>query len=212
MSESEIELKAVVDDPATLVAQLGTRGATRAFRGRMSDRRYDLPSRPLEQRDEVLRVRTFEPAAGSPGRLAEVAWKGPTRQRDGYKERQEVQFTVGDSAPVEAILTQLGLAVTDAIDRCVEFYDLGGAVLRLEWYPRMDVLLEVEGPPAAIEEAAAATGVPRASFSPDRLLDFAARFQKRTGTAPALNLAALTGQRPGWPDWALQPDGTTRPR
>lgn len=207
MSDSEIELKAVVDDPAALVARLGTCGAARAFRGRMSDRRYDLPSRPLEQRDQVLRLRTFAPAAGSPGRLAEVAWKGPTRQHGGYKEREEVQFTVGESGPVEAMLAHLGLAVIDTIDRCVEFYHLGGAVLRLEWYPRMDVLLEVEGTPAAIEEAAAASGVPRARFTSDRLLDFAARFQHRTGKMPALNLAGLGGQHPVWPDWALHATG-----
>jgi adenylate cyclase class IV len=209
VSEREIELKAIVDDPAELVARLGSLGATRAFRGRMSDRRYDLPSRSLAARDEVLRVRTFEPAVGSPGRLAEVAWKGPTRQDRGYKERDELQFVVGESGSVEAMLAKLGLAVTEAIDRCVEFYQLRGAVLRLEWYPRMDVLLEVEGQPAAIEEAAAATGVPRANFTADRLLDFAARYQQRTGTAPALNVAALGAGKPAWPDWALERDGRT---
>ena len=56
MSEREIELKAVVDDPERLAARLGAHGAAREFRGRMSDRRYDLPSRALEARDEVLRV------------------------------------------------------------------------------------------------------------------------------------------------------------
>jgi len=203
VSEREVELKAVVGDPAALAARLGSRGATRAFRGRMSDRRYDLPPRSLESRDQVLRVRTFEPAPGGSRRLAEVAWKGPTRQNRGYKVREELQFTVGDAAPVEAILARLGLVVTDAIDRCVEFYELDGAVLRLEWYPRMDVLLEVEGPPAAIEAAVLASGMPRAGFTPDRLIDFAARYQTRTGTAPALNVAALGGERPAWPDWGL---------
>jgi adenylate cyclase class IV len=201
MSEQEIELKAVVDDPAALASRLGARGATRAFRGRMSDRRFDLPARSLEARDQALRVRTFESATGSPRRLAEVAWKGPTRQDRGFKVREELQFTVGDAAPVEAILVRLGLCVTDTIDRCVEFYELDGAVLRLEWYPRMDVLLEVEGPPSAIEAAVAASGVPRGSFTPERLLDFAARYQQRTGTPPALSVAALGGQRPAWPDW-----------
>jgi adenylate cyclase class IV len=207
VSDREVEVKGVVDDPAALVVRLGSCGATREFRGRMSDRRYDLPSHPLERRDQVLRVRTFAPAAGSPGRLAEVAWKGPTGQHRGYKEREEVQFTVDESGPVEAILAHLGLAVIDTVDRCVEFYHLGGAVLRLEWYPRMDVLLEVEGTPAAIEEAAAASGVPRAGFTSDRLIDFAARFERRTGRAPALNLAGLGGQRPAWPEWALPATG-----
>jgi len=201
VSDEEVELKAVVDDPAALGGRLVARGAIRGFRGRMSDHRYDLPSHALEMRDQVLRVRTFEPAAGSARRAAEVAWKGATQLDRGYKVREELQFTVGDAAPVEAMLVHLGLAVTEAIDRGVEYYELNAAVLRLEWYPRMDVLIEVEGSPAAIEAAVTASGVPRAAFNPDRLLDFAARYQRRTGTPPALNVAALGGQRPAWPDW-----------
>lgn len=202
MSAREVELKAVVDRPADLVARIEARGAVRAFRGRMSDHRYDLPSRELESRDEVLRVRTFTAAGGSAPRPAEVAWKGPTRQDSGYKEREELEFDVAGPGPVETILSRLGLVVVDAIDRCVEFYALGDASLRLEWYPRMDVLVEVEGPPAAIESAVAATGIPRTAFRPDRLIDFGARYERRTGSAPALSLGALAGGRPEWPGWA----------
>ena len=200
MSEQELELKAVVDDPAALAARLGSR-AVRAFRGRMFDRRYDFAPPSLEPRDQVLRLRTFEPAAGSARRLAEVAWKGPTRQDGGYKVREELQFAVGDAAPVAALLARLGLAVADAVDRCVEFYEMDGAVLRLEWYPRMDVLVEVEGAATAVSIAGAASGLPRHAFTPDRLLDFVARYQARTGAVAALNLAALGGQRPAWPEW-----------
>ena len=201
MSAREIELKAVVDDPAALETRLEARGARHGFRGRMSDRRYDLPSRALAARDELLRVRSFGAAAGGASRLAEVAWKGPTSSEGGYKVREELQFTVGDAAPVEAILARLGFAVTETIDRCVAFYDLDGAALRLEWYPRMDVLLEVEGSPATIEAAVAACGVPRSAFSADRLIDFAARYRQRTGATPALDLAALGGRQPAWPTW-----------
>ncbi|HTT68150.1 MAG TPA: class IV adenylate cyclase [Gemmatimonadales bacterium] len=202
MSAREVELKALVERPAEVAARIETRGAVRTFRGRMSDHRYDLPSRALESRDEVLRVRTFTAACGSAPRPAEVAWKGPTRQASGYKEREELEFAVADSGPVEAILAHLGLTVIDAIDRCVEVYRMDDAALRLEWYPRMDVLLEVEGPPAAIEAAVAATGMPRTAFTADRLVDFGVRYQRRTGTAPALNLEGLGGGQPGWPAWA----------
>ena len=201
MNGREIELKAVVDDPAALEPRLEAGGARRRFRGRMSDRRYDVPSRALEARDELLRLRSFGAAAGGAPRPAELTWKGPTSREGGYKAREELLCTVGDAAPVEAILARLGFAVTDAIDRCVAFYDLDGAALRIEWYPRMDVLLEVEGSPATIEAAVAACGVPRSAFSADRLTDFAARYRQRTGVAPALNLAALGGEPPAWPAW-----------
>jgi adenylate cyclase class IV len=202
VSAREVELKAVVERPPELIARLEARGAVRAFRGRMTDHRYDLPSRALESRDEVLRVRTFTAAGGSAPRTAEVAWKGPTRQGSGYKEREEVEFAVADSGPVESILSRLGLIVADAIDRCVEFYALDDASLRLEWYPRMDVLVEVEGAPGAIERAVTATGIPRSAFTADRLIDFGARYLRRTGSAPALSLGALGGGRPQWPGWA----------
>ena len=39
------------------------------------------------------------------------------------------------------------------IDREIWQYDIGGAVVRFERYPRMDDLVEVEGHPAAIEKA-----------------------------------------------------------
>src|SRR5439155_2342357 len=58
---------------------------------------------------------------------------------------------------------------------------LGQAVLRIEWYPVMDVLLEVEGEPAEIERAIAATGLPRDRFFPESLPHFVAAYEARTG-------------------------------
>jgi adenylate cyclase class IV len=202
VSGRELEVKAVVDDPAALARRLSTSGGALTFRGRMSDRRYDLAGGVLTARDEALRVRTFAPAAGSANRPAEVAWKGPTRGRGAYKEREEYQLEVADAAAIELILSRLGFAVTDVVDRCTEFYRLPEAVARIEWYPRMDVLVEIEGEPAGIESAILASGVPRDQFSADRLIDFAARFRTRTRTEPALSLAAAGADRPGWPPWA----------
>lgn len=202
MSQRELELKAVVDDPEALTARLRSHGAQARFRGRMCDRRYDRSDGALTARDEVLRLRTFVAAAGSPPRPAEVAWKGPTGQSGGYKEREEHQFEIGDAGPVEAIISRLGFEVIDVIDRCVDLYEVAGAVVRVEWYPRMDVLVEVEGLPGAIEAAVRATGLLRARFTPERLLDFAGRYRCRTGADPALNLAALGAERPAWPPWA----------
>jgi adenylate cyclase class IV len=199
VSVRELELKAVVDDPAALASRLAAAGARRTYRGQMRDLRFDFPARALEARDQVLRVRAFEPAgAAAPGR-AEVSWKGPTRLSGAYKEREELRLDLTDAAAAAELLARLGFVITDTIERWVELYDLGAAVLRIEWYPRMDVLVEAEGSPEAIELAIAATGLPRAAFTPDRLLDFAARYQQRTGARPALNRAALDGATPSWP-------------
>ncbi len=202
MSGHELEVKAVVDDAAALGRRLAAAGGVVTFRGRMSDRRYDLAGGALTARDEVLRVRTFAAAAGSPGRPAEVAWKGPTRRAGDYKEREEHQLAIADPGAAETILSRLGFAVTDTVDRCVEYFRLPDAVARIEWYPRMDVLVEIEGTPAGIEGAMRASGFARERFSSDRLVDFAARFRERTGTVPALGLSVAGAERPSWPDWA----------
>jgi adenylate cyclase class IV len=187
----EVELKAVVPDPAALRRRLEAAGARLDFEGPMEDRRYDTADRALERRDEVLRLRTARPGPGAPGApRASLDWKGPTRHEGGYKVREERSTPVGDPAVVEVVLARLGLAVTREVDRDVAEYVLGDrgggrAAVRVERYPRMDVLLEVEGTPVAIERAIAASGIPRAAFGPGRLADYRLAFERRTGLRAA---------------------------
>ena len=180
----ELEVKARVDDPDGLRAALVRAGATLDFRGDMIDRRFDR-GRTLEARDEVLRLREFRPADGTPA-YGVLGWKGPPSQRGMYRHRAEAETRVAAPDSVVTILEQLGFAVSLRIDRCVEVYRLGQAVLRLEWYPAMDVLLEVEGEPSEIERAIAATGVARDRFLPESLPYFVAQYEARTGRAALL--------------------------
>jgi len=182
----ELELKAVVADAEALRAHLLAAGATVHFRGQMRDRRYDRPGGELAVRDQVLRVRTFHHADGRV--TAVVGWKGTTeRSPGGYQRRAEVELPVAPQAPgsPHALLTALGYEVVHAIDREVEVFELAGATLRSERYPRMDSLLEIEGRPDAIERAIAASGLPRAEFTADSLTEFVRRYELRTGQ-PAL--------------------------
>lgn len=155
MSVTELELKAVVPDPEVLRARLLAAGAIPGFRGYLYDRRLDRDG-TLGGADEVLRVRAYKGAGGH----TELGWKGPTRRTpEGYKAREELEVSVeGAPTPVLRLLERLGFDVVHTIDRVIETYALGGAAVRLEWYPRMDVLVEVEGTPTEIEAAAAATG------------------------------------------------------
>jgi hypothetical protein len=81
----------------------------------------------------------------------------------------------------------LGYMVTREIDRTIAQYLLFGAMLRFERFPRMDVLLEIEGEPVAIERVIAGVGLVRTEFSSDRLMDFVARYEARTGERAALS-------------------------
>ena len=180
----ELEVKARVDDPDGLRAALARAGATLDFRGDMIDRRFDR-DRTLTQRDQVLRLREFRPADGSPA-YGVLGWKGPPSQRARYRHRAEAEARVAAPDSVVTILEQLGYAVAVRIDRRVEVYRIGQAVLRLEWYPAMDVLLEVEGEPSEIERAIAATGLARDRFLPESLPYFVAQYEARTGRAALL--------------------------
>jgi adenylate cyclase class 2 len=184
----EVELKSVVDDVERRKAAIEAAGATLVFSGRLEDRRYDSADRTLTAADQVLRVRTYRDAHGS---RAELDWKGRTRREDGYKLREELETDVSDGDMLVAILEKLGYVVTIAIDREIVQYDLAGTMIRFEHYPRMDTLVEVEGAPEHIEAAIAVLGMPRDGFTSERLVDFAARFESRTGARAALSHASL---------------------
>ncbi len=183
----ELELKAVIPDPDALRARLSASGGRVRFRGRMSDRRFDRAGE-LAARDEVLRVRSYRHADGRVEAI--LGWKGPGRlSPEGYKLREELELPIAaptSSGAPQAFLAALGYDVVHAIDREVEIYDLGGATVRLEHYPDMDPLLEVEGLPAEIEVAIRATGIRRDAFTADSLAEFARRFEARTGRPAVL--------------------------
>jgi adenylate cyclase class IV len=184
----EVELKSVVDDVQLRCASVERHGATRVFVGQLEDRRYDTPDRSLAARDQVLRVRVYRDATHT---RAELDFKGPTALEGGYKVREELGTSLTDADAIVAILEHLSYEVTITIDREIVQYELDGAMIRFETYPRMDDLVEVEGLPEQIEHAIAAVGLPRAGFVADRLSDFARRFEERTGEAAAVSHAAL---------------------
>ncbi len=186
----EVELKSVVDDAPALRRRLLDAGARESFAGALFDRRFDLPSRALLAGDHVLRLRVYRDASGE---RAMLDWKGPTGYEAGYKVREELSTACADGDTMALMLERLGYAVTREIDREIEQFELGGATLRIERYPRMDTLLEVEGAPDAIERAIAATGLPRAGFTSERLPDFIVRFEARTGERAAICTCALDG-------------------
>ena len=189
-THDELELKARVEDPAALERLLVGVGAQLVFRGAMIDRRYDHSGgkgrgggRSLSERDEVLRLRIYRPAAGEGQGPATgvLSWKGSASVRNGYRHREEREARVADPDEARAILERLGYDVVMRIDRTIAEYRLGGARIRIERYPAMDVLVEVEGAPAAIEGAVAATGLARERFLPESLPYFVAEYEARTG-------------------------------
>ena len=165
----------------------------------MIDRRYDRDG-ALLARDEVLRLRSFQrPGEGEETRLS---WKGPTGvSPEGYKSRRELEYEIRGThpqAPASALLEALGFLESYRIDRYVEYFSLGDATVRLEWYPRMDVLIEVEGDSAGIEAALAVIKLPREVYTAEALAAFAQRYWERTGRPPLLALDPGLDEPPSW--------------
>ena len=186
----EVELKSVIDDVAVRRRRIESAGAQLTFDGRLEDRRYDSSDRRLSSADHVLRLRAYSDTHGV---RATLEWKGPTREEDGYKVRDELSAHTSDPADLAAILDRLGYTVIGEIDRHVAQYALDSAVVRFEVYPRMDSLVEVEGPPAAIERAIEALGMSRDGFTAERLLAFVGRYEARTGLQAAISDRQLAG-------------------
>jgi len=192
---AEFELKGrlggELPGPDALRAALEERGWRRTFRGRMIDRRLDTEDGELEARDEVVRIRRFGPEAGA--ERAVLGWKGPASEEDGFKRREEIETDVADADAARALLARLGLGrVALALDRRIEVWEKGGVTVRIEEYPVMDVLAEIEGDPADVEARIEELGLPRDPWKPWPLARFVERFEARTGTA-----ARLAGEEVG---------------
>ncbi len=188
----EFELKAALPGGATgFRERLADAGWRLSFEGLMSDRRFDTPGRSLEGRDEVLRIRCMTSVSGESRTL--LGWKGPASEEHGYKVRPELETVVQDTETAVAILESLGYSeVILSIDRHVAVYEKGRVSARIETYPAMDVLVELEGDPDRIEARFADLGLPREDWKPWPLDAFVRRYEERTGSE-----ARLSGEIPG---------------
>lgn len=178
---AEFELKARLDDGGdALRRRLREAGWSLTFRGRILDRRYDTPARRLEARDEALRIRRYLPEDGET--RAVLAWKGPASELEGLKRREEIETGVQDPAGLAAILDALGYSeVTATIDRRIETWEKDAVSVRIERYPRMDTLAELEGPPEQVRARIGELGLGEDAWKSWPLPVFVERFEARTG-------------------------------
>ncbi len=179
----EVELKCVVDKCDLRRSVVDNAGGKLEFAGKLLDTRYGDADGRLILADHVLRLRIYETENDRKGHLD---WKGPTRYENGYKVREELSTSAGDPESLAAILENLGYVVIMRIERNIWQYSLEGATVRFEEYPQMDTLVEVEGSEEVIEKAIRTIGLPRSDYTTDRLTDFVARYEARTGRHASL--------------------------
>lgn len=196
---AEFELKArLPDDGEGLRERLVADGWELRFRGEMQDRWLDTREGVLEEREEVLRIRQYRASVGESRTI--LAWKGPAREEEGFKRREELQTRVSDADVLAGILGRLGYLVVKALDREIEVYHAGGVSVRIERYPHMDTLAEIEGEPEEVEARLSPLGLSREAWTPWPLSRFVARFEERTGEDARLSRAATPHRETGAED------------
>lgn len=189
----EVELKGLLTSDAELAAaraRLEEAGAELMYEGRLEDKRYDTTERALALQDHVLRLRVYRGEKV----VTSLDFKSPTTYVDGFKVREERTVGADDPVALAGILEAMGYVITREIDRHIVQYRHAGAVIRFERYPRMDILVEVEGEPEAIERAILALGMAREGFTTERLPDFVLKYESRTGERAAICDRELLGE------------------
>lgn len=186
-AHTERELKARVEGPVDeLTRRLAAAGWVLALEGEMSDSILDTPDGRLFEADEILRVRRITDASGDTRTI--LTWKGPTRYESGLKVRDEIEVGADDPDTAVSLLSKLGFStVVMAIDRRITVLETDSVHVRIEQYPDMDTLIEIEGDPEAIERRIAEVGLPRSSWVTWRLDEFVDRYEARTGRVARLS-------------------------
>lgn len=185
-TQTERELKARLTVPVEEARRrLADAGWELLLEGEMSDRLLDTPDGRLFAADEVLRVRRITGERGAVRTI--LTWKGPTRYENGLKVRDELETTAEDANAMTALFTRLGFStVALAIDRRIAVYGTDSVHVRIEQYPDMDTLIEIEGEPDAIERRIGDIGLPRSAWVPWRLQEFVGDYEARTGRVARL--------------------------
>jgi Adenylate cyclase, class 2 (thermophilic) len=192
MQSAEIELKFPVSDPAALQARLPDLGfhldTARTFE---HNTLYDTPTRDLRLKKQLLRIRQY-------GDLCTVTHKRQPDQASidttRYKIRIETETTVADGPALAEIFQQLGYASVFTYEK-----------FRTEWSHTIERsahlvidetpignYVELEGPPAWIDQTIAELGIDPATCITDSYGTLFLNWKQRTGSvAEDLTFAAI---------------------
>lgn len=151
----EIEIKFAVTGFDTLRQGLPALGAVYVDRCFEVNRVYDDPGRSLKAAGVLLRLRRDR-------RALLTLKRPPAREVSSVaKVYEEYETEVADFSTAEAILLALGYAPAFAYEKLRETWDLpGGVHVCLDELP-FGLFVELEGPEAAILDAARSLGLPR---------------------------------------------------
>ena len=152
MKDQELEVKFIIASLPALESRLHSLGA-QLVQPRLHEvnLRLDTPDLALTKSLQVLRLRQDS--------LARVTYKGPGRDQDGVRIRQELEFVASDFDTAHNLFKALGYDVAMMYEKYRTVYDLDDVHVTLDEMPYGD-FIEVEGPlPESIQAASQRLGV-----------------------------------------------------
>lgn len=175
----ETELRARIDSK-DFHLKLAKARATFVSRHIMRDFLFDDVHGSLSRKKQKLRLRMYD------NQRTVVTWKSKRRGASLYKEEYEHEVEIGDFETMMYIFRQLGFRQTFRIDRRVELYRIRDVLIRLEFFPEMDDLVEIEGPRDQLEDVIRALGMRRSDFNNKGQEYFFRAYEERTERKPRL--------------------------
>ena len=145
MNGQEIEIKLFVRDLDVVENRLKSMGAElEQPRTHEINLRFDTAESELSKANKALRLRSDT--------KARMTFKGPSVNRGGVRERQEIEFVVDDFHSARAFLEALGFRIKLVYEKYRAQYLYQGVRVTLDELP-YGKFVEIEGPdPASIHE------------------------------------------------------------
>jgi adenylate cyclase class 2 len=155
---TEIEAKMKIEDFAPLRKKLQSLGASRLHTELETNNFFDTPDKHLQKEDRGLRIRIAINQETNESHCT-VTMKGPL-QKGLFKEREELEFTASDPAPVRAIFENLGYHLTLSFEKRRESWTFADCSVVLDELPYLGTYVEIEGKTeSAVASARTALGL-----------------------------------------------------
>jgi adenylate cyclase class 2 len=138
----EIEAKLKVDSLAKVARRLKAIGAKFLRRRLQTDIYFDDARHTLRKVDSAIRMR--RQMAGEKEQVV-ITYKGP-RRKGRFKQRQEIQFGVGDARLAEMFLAAIGYKKSLVFQKRRRVWRYGGCEVALDELPLLGSFVEIEGP------------------------------------------------------------------
>lgn len=136
----ECEIKILGIDVEELIKKLEFFGAKKTFDGMYKVHYFDYPDARIRGKGELLRIREII------GGQSEVVFKANKRIENGMKVYDEYEFEIGDFEAIFQVFKNMGLKETLYYEKKRKLYELPGAKIEIDTYPKVSPYCEIETP------------------------------------------------------------------